>query len=364
MKSACLVPYSPYPVDSGAKAEMCRHLQVLKELGQCKIVSAKGKPVGAGWTDEAVRHFLDAGFEISFREDYQSELSLSQMAGIAYAAIFKALHVESAFGHSNPYHRFAFPPEWFQAETSDADIVVVNYSFWSWLPCACPKVVALLDLWSDYMRFWNYRETEDLALADLVLSISKDEENSMRSKGTTKLMWCPPGVEAIELEDSFCVGIVGSASRFNIDGIRWLEKSLASSDLRVRVYGGLAESVRREGFDPVGRYEDKYSPYRECGIILMTTTGGMGVQIKGVEALASGRAIIARKRAMRGLPEHDAWIEVSTPEDMLASAIRLRDNRDERISLSRAARNYYDKYLAVDKVNSQLVKKYRQLAKS
>ena len=42
-----------------------------------------------------------------------------------------------------------------------ADLVVVHYSYWAWLPCAAPKVVALLDLWSDVMRWWNRREIED-----------------------------------------------------------------------------------------------------------------------------------------------------------------------------------------------------------
>jgi len=49
------------------------------------------------------------------------------------------------FGHSNRYYRYAFPEAWWLSKTRGTDLAVVNYSYWSWLPCRCPKVVVLLD---------------------------------------------------------------------------------------------------------------------------------------------------------------------------------------------------------------------------
>lgn len=362
MKSVVLIPYCPLPVHSGATAEMMRHLRLLRELGPCTILSARTRPVGTGWTAASVKFFEEAGFELKFREDYRRRLDGRQLFGMAYAAFFKALGVDSAFGHSNPYHRYAFPADWWRRETASADLAVLIYSYWSWLPCECPKAVLLYDLWSDYMRFGNRRELEELGAADLVLAVSKEEEATLRAKGLTEVMWCPPGIEPKPFEDSRTVGLVGSPSAFNVEGLKWLAAGAGGADFRIRVYGGLSRHAVGPLFEATGRYENQYRPYEESGIILMTTTGGMGVQIKGIEALASGRAIVARKGAMRGLPaEGEAWIEVENPAQMVRTARSLREDGPARRRLHQAAREYYERHLSVGAVNRRLAGRYGEL---
>ena len=109
------------------------------------------------------------------------------------------------------------------------------------------------------------------------------------------------------------------------------------------------------GFKPVGHYADAMDPYRQCGIILMAAAGGMGVQIKSIEALAAGRAIVARRGAMRGIPPgNGAWIEADTPEAMRAEAQRLqRDPAARRVQMA-AAREYYRTHLETARLNAEL----------
>ncbi len=362
VRSVALLPHCPLPSDTGGKAETWKHLDVLRDLGSCEILSAATRPVGAGWAPERKREVEDRGFTVRLREE-ECRRSTVQWAGIGYAAICKALGLERAFGHSNPYHRHAFSPDWWARRTAGADLAVVCYSYWAWLPCACPKVVVLLDLWSDVMRWWNDREIEDLRAAELVVVISQDEERTLQARGVERTLWSPPLVEPAVLPDSARVGLVGSFSHSNLEGLRWLEQAPAAPGEQIRVYGGLAARARAPFLKSVGRYEDRYTPYRECGVVLMPTSEGMGVQIKAVEALACGRAIVARRGAMRGLPHSDrAWIEVSTPREMVEAAGRLNRDAAARARLSTAAREYYRRHLDHQVICATLREAYGRIA--
>lgn len=351
--SVVLIPYCPWPADTGGKTEMWKHLAALRELGPCTILSAAGKPVGVGWTREARCEVERRGFKVVLREQDGARRSWRQWAGLAYAAVAKGLGLERAFGHSNPYHRFAFPAAWWYRHTQAADLAVVHYSFWAGLPCACPKVVALLDLWSDYMWEGPAREVRDLKSARLITVISKEEEQKLQALGLRQTLWSPPVVAQSAFPDSDAVGLLGSPSPVNREGLQWL--SGVPMTLPVRVYGGLAEFADAPGFVAVGKYEANETPYRECGIIFMPTALGMGVQIKGIEALASGRAIVARRGAMRGIPAgNGAWIEVDTPGEMLEAGHRLQRDPEARGRQMAAAREYYHTHLDSNRLCAEL----------
>lgn len=354
MKSTLLLPYCPIPADHGGKVEMWKMLECLRELGPCTILSARTRPVGMGWTVSALDNLKKRGFEVIFREDNEPRrFRLGRAWGMAYAAGCKALGMEKAFGHANPYHRLAFDPKWVAAHAESADLAVFAYSYWAGFPVACPKAVLLLDLWSDYMWGGTRAETRDMKTADLVIVISKQEERSLHERGITRTLWSPPFVAAQELSDSGRVGLLGSANAFNREGLRWLGTGLSVAP--IQVFGQLAAFASGPGLEPVGRYADAMDPYRACGIILMTTVQGMGVQIKSIEALAAGRAIVARCGAMRGIPPgNGAWIEVDTPEEMRAAAQRLQKDAVARHAQMAAAREYYRAHLDAERLRVEL----------
>lgn len=362
MNSIALIPYAPLPADHGGKAETWKMLQCLRELGSCTILSARRRPVGMGWTPETVAEVENLGFRTAFREDEEPRRFRPGRAwGLAYGAGCKAARLERAFGHANPYHRSAFDPAWITRRSEAADLAVFAYSFWAGFPTACPKVVLLLDVWSDYMWGGRERETQDLKTADLVIVISKQEERSLHERGITRTLWSPPFVAAQELPDSERIGLLGSANAFNREGLRWLGTGLSAAP--IQVFGQLSTFAAGPGFERVGRYADALDPYRACGIILMTTTAGMGVQIKSIEALAAGRAIVARRGAMRGIPPGDgAWIEVDTPEEMRAVARRLRQDAAARQRQMEAARAYYRAYLDAGRLRAELKAALRNVA--
>jgi glycosyltransferase involved in cell wall biosynthesis len=111
-----------------------------------------------------------------------------------------------------------------------------------------------------------------------------------------------------------------------------------------------------------GKYDRAVLPYEQCGIILIPTASGSGVQIKVVEALAAGRAIVARKGAMRGLPAgNGAWLEVEMPEEMILQAERLRKDKAKRLRLMASAHAYHSEYLDRDRVVAGLQHAYHDV---
>lgn len=355
MKSLFLFPYCLLPVNTGAKVEAWKTLSILKSLGECTVLSASTKPVGAGWSHKERHELEQLGYSLVLREDVQNQRNIQQLFGILFASMCKIIGFERAFGHRNPYHRYAFPSKLWYSMTHQYDIAVINYSYWARLPTACPKIIILHDLLSNTMLTGLSGEVSELKTADLVVVISCEEEPKLHKQGIRHTLWSPPAVQRMDADLTKNVGVIGSANRFNREGLRWLSSSGLSPELPIQVFGDICHFAKQESFELKGRYEDAMVPYRQCGIILIPTSQGTGVQIKTIEALAAGRAIVARRGGLRGIPHSsEAWIEVDSPDEMLEVATRLSRNIAERERLGRAAHSYYEKNLNATKIKNQL----------
>lgn len=358
MNSLCLVPYCPWPPTTGTKVEMMKHLNILNRLGQCDIVSARKKPVGFGWTDDAVAALRKEGFGIIFRED-TCQPSIGQLVGSLYAALCKSAKLERAFGHSNPYHRWAFSEKWLRALSRKYDVCVMQYGFWARFRLLCPKAIVLHELLSNYHFENDQRETRELATCDLVVVVGNDEELTLKERGVENVLWSPPAIEPADLPLTDKVGLIGTKAQQNLEGLRWLESGIQGVQPAVHVFGNLADEVRSTACVQVGRYGAGDEPYNACGIMLLTRPDRPGLQIKAVEALAYGRAIVARRGSMRGLPAgEEAWVTVDSPEEMVLVASRLQNNPSEREELAQQARNYYKKHLDKREIEKVLVQSY------
>lgn len=364
MKSVVLTPYCPIPADTGGKIEIWKHLQVLRELGPCRIVSAARRPVGGGWTPDLHDWLTKQGYDVVLREDTSPGWTAGQALGMAYGAFCKGLGLERAFGHANPYHRHAFPSSWWQRAAEGADLAVFNYSYWCWLPCRVPKALALHDLWSDFMWGGTHREAREIAACDHTFVISLDEVERLNRRGVSKVSWCPPAIPKSDVPLPPDCAMVGSANLFNIEGLRWLESAGGDlSGIGLRVYGALAGEARHPSLRPVGPYKDTQEPYRNNGVFLFTTIQGMGLQIKTIEALAAGRVLIARRGAIRGVPQNEnAWIEVDSPAEAVAWVRRLQENDAERNEWAAKARTYYDRHLDASRIRMHMKSVYEALA--
>ncbi|ESA38880.1 glycosyl transferase [Leptolyngbya sp. Heron Island J] len=109
------------------------------------------------------------------------------------------------------------------------------------------------------------------------------------------------------IEKKFDIGLIGSWTwKFNEEGLRWFFKFVypeLSSQVSIHVAGKGAEwlrekypNVRYEGFVPSAQ-----AFMAEAKVIALPMRGGSGIQIKTLDALASGSAIIATPPSMRGI---------------------------------------------------------------
>ncbi len=363
MKSMVLVPYCPWPPNTGTRVEMMKHLDALKNLGECTIISAKSKPVGFGWDENAISALTKSGFSLVFREDSGGKTILNYL-GILYASVCKGLKLEKVFGHSNPYHRWAFSKKWLYNISKGYDLCVMQYGFWAGFEIQCPKAVVVHELLSNYHLEGHRRETQDFKKVNLVVVVGQDEETLLRGRGLSSVLWSPPAVKPNEYSIPRQVGLIGTKAPQNQEGLEWLEQVKNYGSLQIHVFGNLAEEIKSSMFVAVGRYGAQSEPYEKCGILLLTRSDRPGLQIKAVEALAYGRVIIARRGSMRGLPEEDgAWITVTTPEEMVDVAQRLQNNQNEREQLALKSRAYYKKYLEHDRIIKDLREAYLTLTK-
>jgi hypothetical protein len=213
------------------------------------------------------------------------------------------------------------------------------------------------------MSGWNQCEIEELRKADLLVVISKDEETALRHRGLRNILWSPPLVHPSNFSLTERVGLIGSANLFNQEGLRWLKQAAKPASLPLTIYGALAQFAGWPEAKRIAHYAVSQQPYQECGIILLPTASGTGVQIKVVEALAAGRAVVARKGAMRGLPPGEgAWLEVDSPEAMWAQAARLSKDAQLRTRQAAKAEAYYQEHLQADKILTKLRTVYAELA--
>jgi glycosyltransferase involved in cell wall biosynthesis len=158
------------------------------------------------------------------------------------------------------------------------------------------------------------------------------------------------------------VGIVGARNPLNSEGLRWLLKSRRRTVAPMKVFGGLGQDLPDDRVEWCGRHRDASEPYQQCGVILVPVALGSGVQVKLIEALAAGRAVIVRRGGARGLPaETKGWIEVDTADEMLDAANEMLVDPEALRRQAKAARGYYDAYLDSTMILERLKDVYRRL---
>ncbi|NEZ57048.1 glycosyltransferase [Leptolyngbyaceae cyanobacterium CCMR0082] len=139
-----------------------------------------------------------------------------------------------------------------------------------------------------------------------------DANHFSRLKGVynVKALALPLGPEKVcenVIEKRFDIGLIGSWTwKFNEEGLHWFFKFVypeLSSQLSIHVAGKGAEwlsgkypNVKYEGFVPNSQVF-----MAQARVIALPMLGGSGIQIKTLDALASGSAIVATPTSMRGV---------------------------------------------------------------
>ena len=154
--------------------------------------------------------------------------------------------------------------------------------------------------------------------AKVIGAINVDELVELRTRlgaHGDRVLLCQPAVELVATGatvEPFDVLIVASNNPPNVIGMRWFVESvlplLEGRKPTIRVVGNIDEAAGRltptDLITYVGPVRDLEPYYRAARVVALPVVCGTGLSIKGVEALAAGRPIVATPLAFRGLPAH------------------------------------------------------------
>lgn len=123
------------------------------------------------------------------------------------------------------------------------------------------------------------------------------------------------------------VGILGSWTwRANAAGLEWFLRDvrpLLPAGLTVDIAGGGSEDIAAgtPGVRAHGRVPDAMRYLQSARVVAVPSVAGAGVQIKTLDAIASGRRVVATKTAMRGIEGAPASVTVADGAAGFAAAI-------------------------------------------
>ncbi|MGH3851414.1 MAG: glycosyltransferase family 4 protein, partial [Pseudonocardiaceae bacterium] len=124
------------------------------------------------------------------------------------------------------------------------------------------------------------------------------------------------------------IALIGSWTwKANSEGLKWfLEKvyPLLPPDVAIHVAGsgaqwlvGLYENLRYVGF-----VDDAQTFLRGAKVVAIPTLSGGGIQIKTLDAIASGSRIVATPLALRGIEDYPETISVAGTDEQFAALLR------------------------------------------
>lgn len=99
-----------------------------------------------------------------------------------------------------------------------------------------------------------------------------------------------------------------------------------------------------------------------AAVVLPIRRGG-GMRVKSIEALASGKAVVASARAVEGLDVRDGreFLLAETDEEFAEATVRVLEDIELRRRLARAARDWAEAHVSIDAVASAYAGLYSSL---
>lgn len=208
----------------------------------------------------------------------------------------------------------------FIAHNIERDIYLNHYSnsnnpFNKWLYAREARMIEKLEL------ELSKQATEVWTLTDH----DADYFSRLSKTSTVKALCLPPILNSQfkgTIEKKFDIGLIGSWTwKFNEDGLRWFFDYVypeLSDNLSIHVAGKGAEwlnqkysNVQYEGFVPNAQVF-----MSQARVVALPMLGGSGVQIKSLDALASGSAIVATPTSMRGISFSPTMVKTTeNPKD-------------------------------------------------
>jgi len=241
--------------------------------------------------------------------------------------------------------------------SGDTDVVVIDHAQLAWLsrtlPSACPVIFIAHNVEQEMYaslarqpgrRLWSraaYRresrriaalEREMTARADETWVFTEHDAMAFRAWDSggevrTLALPAPSAIRTEGVAKSCDVALIGSWTwQANLDGLRWFLEfvlPLLPAHLHVAVAGRGAEWIRSAypRIDYRGFVPDAQEFLAAAHAIAIPTLSGGGIQIKTLDAMASGSRIVATPPALRGIADAPSSVVIAEGAEAFARAL-------------------------------------------
>lgn len=220
-------------------------------------------------------------------------------------------------------------------------------------------------------RWINRREARSIGAAEQRLAVRATQVWTLTADDASDFRAARPAADvrtlevasaveapAVEAEVAYDVALLGTWTwRPNAAGLDWFAEEvvpLLPADTRIAVAGAGADGLRRTraGLDVMGIVPDASEFLARARVIAVPATTGGGVQVKTLDAIASGVPVVASRAATRGLGELPPSVAVESSARGFADALmRLQSTdrataRAESLAWSAARRARFERTVA------------------
>ncbi|MGL6077338.1 glycosyltransferase [Methyloversatilis discipulorum] len=123
------------------------------------------------------------------------------------------------------------------------------------------------------------------------------------------------------------LGLIGTWSwRANAEGLKWFQREIVPrlpEGLRIAVAGKGAEGIVQAPVKALGFVPDAMAFLESCAVIAIPSTSGGGIQVKTLDAIATGRPVVATSIALRGIDRVPGSVRSADSPEAFALAIEL-----------------------------------------
>jgi hypothetical protein len=154
--------------------------------------------------------------------------------------------------------------------------------------------------------------------------------SKLQGVGNVRVFALPPGLAKLPdkaIDKSFDIGIIGSwAWKANEEALQWFLQEVyphLPDRISIHVAGKGAEwltgkypNIHYRGFVP-----DAQEFMAQAKVVAIPTLSGGGIQIKTLDAIASGSTIVATPVAMRGISEYPKTVQVAEHSEEFANLL-------------------------------------------
>jgi len=223
-------------------------------------------------------------------------------------------------------------------------------------------------------------ELDTLSYFDVLMAIQAEEVRILKSMfpekqvilvghGASECSKTTPNKKYAVQTDEKIVMVVGYKNDPNKHGLHefiskaWPQIRTKNKDVYLRVCGPLSETIdtRRmidKGVIPVGYKPSLKAEYERASVVINPVLAGTGLEIKSVEALLHGKALVSTRAGATGLVDkyiNKAYLVINNYEHFASLVNRLLTDLNFRVQIESEAKKYAETFLCKDIVYKPLL---------